>query len=277
MAHALVVGAGGAVGEAAALALLRKGWRVTASLRHDHHDVVSRLKLAGADVTFQTLPEDAVALANADAVIFTTNLTLSVSALEASRLAPARLVVISSNNVAVDASAPSYLTLAAAEAHLRSHFPNVAIIRPTLIYGDPRLATVTALARMVERSPVLLLPGSGRARVQPVYYGDLGNLAAGLAELDAPSGIFAVGGPQVVNMRQFYEAVAAAAGRRRLVVPVPRFALGLAVALKILSPEQVNRVDFDRIAIAESAIPSPLQPCTSLAEGVAKLLRTMRR
>lgn len=276
MRRALVFGAGGAVGEAAALALRGAGWDVTASLRQTPPAAEARLARAGARIVFHTLPEgswkaDAV---GADAIVFTTHISLAEAALSGVA-PPKRLVVFSSNNVAADAQAPSYNLMADAEQRLRAVFPNIAIVRPTMIYGDPRLQTLTQLMRLARRWPVLPVPGSGRTRVQPVFHEDLGKLAAALCADDAPHGTFAVGGPDIVTMRDLYRAVTRALQVSRMIVPTPRFAMNIAVRAGRLTAEQVARANTDRTAIVVDPMPQALAPCTSLAEGLAHHVRLL--
>lgn len=271
---AVVFGAGGAVGEAAVRALCGAGWNVVASMRQQHEDVRARLEALGAQIAFHDLSRDAqwvAEAAGADALIFATHLGIAAAGLQHGVIDGARLVVFSSNNVAADARAPSYRALAETEAVLRARFPAIAIIRPTLIYGDPRLRTITRLLRMAMRWPALPLPGAGNARVQPVFCDDLGVLAAGLAKADAPSGVFAAGGPDVVTMRELYRLAARAAHlERRAIISVPRFLLGGAVALGVLTKEQAARAGTDRVAIAQDPLPDDLQPRTPLAYGLAQ-------
>lgn len=274
--RALVFGAGGAVGEATALALLRAGWDVTASLRQHAPASEARLAQAGARLMVHVLPQAAWAeeAAAADAIVFTTHISIAESAL-AGAVAPRRLVVFSSNNVSADAQAPSYRLMAEAEQRLRSAFPNIAIVRPTLIYGDPRLQTLTQLMRLARRLPVLPVPGSGRARVQPVFHEDLGRLAAGLCAAGAPSGTFAAGGPDIVTMRDLYRAVTRALHVWRVIMPTPRVAMNIAVRAGRLTAEQGARAELDRSAIDVDALPQALMPCTSLADGLAHHVRLL--
>lgn len=273
--RAFVAGAGGAVGEAAALALLQKGWRVTASMRRARADVSARLEAAGAAVHVGALPGAGWERGAYDAVIFTTHLSIANATLAAAAVETKRLVVFSSNNVAADAEAPSYRALAQEEATVRARYPQVAIVRPTLIYGDPRLATLTRLMNLARRAPVLPLPGSGKALVQPVFHGDLGAVAAGLAEAAAPSGVFAVGGPEVVTMRALYRALTQAARARALIVPAPGPFLALAAALKFITAEQAARAEQDRTAVPQDKLPAELAPRTPLSEGLAHLAQAL--
>lgn len=263
------------MGEAAALALLQKGWRVTASMRRARADVSSRLEAAGAAVHLGSLPGAHWEHAAYDAVIFTTHLSVANATLTEAAVEAERLVVFSSNNVAADADAPSYRALAQEEATVRARFPRAAIVRPTLIYGDPRLATLTRLMNLARRSPVLPLPGSGEALVQPVFHNDLGVVAAGLAEADAPSGVFAVGGPDVVTMRALYRAVTQAAEARTLIAPAPGPLLALAAALNLISAEQAARAERSRTVVPQDPLPDGLLPRTPLKEGLAHLARAL--
>lgn len=275
MKRAFVAGAGGAVGEAAALALLREGWRVTASMRRVRPEVVSRLEAAGAERHIGAFPDTQWADGAYDAVVFTTHLSIANATLAKAAVETRRLVVFSSNNVAADSEAPSYQALAAEERAVRARFPDVVIIRPTMIYGDPRLGTLRRLMQLARRSPILPLPGSGRAMVQPVFHGDLGIVAAGLAAERAPSGVFAVGGPDVITMRALYRAVVRAARAHTLIVPAPGPLLSLAAAMKLISAEQATRAEADRTAVPQDLLPSELMPCTSLMDGLAHLARAL--
>lgn len=270
---ALVIGAGGPVGEAAAATLARDGWRVTASMRQLRADVEARLAALGVAVAFHDLPQDADWAAHAegcDALVFAIHLEIAAAALAGAAFSCGRLVVFSSNNVAADAEAASYRALAQAEGSVRARFAHAAIVRPTLIYGDPRLPTLTRLMRVARAWPVMPLPGSGRALAQPVFHEDLGELAAGLAAVEAPGGVFAAGGPDIVTTRDLYAAVADAAGAHPLIAPIPRFALAPAVALGLISSEQAARADKDRTAIAQDPLPPHLAPHTRLREGLAR-------
>jgi uncharacterized protein YbjT (DUF2867 family) len=275
---ALVVGAGGAVGEAAALELAARGWRVTASMHTPRTEATARLEAAGAAVALHDLERaDDWAEQRYDAVVFAARLDLAVRALERADIGAARIVAFSSNNVAVHPEAPTYRALAEAEAKLRARFPDAAIVRPTMIYGDPRLATLTRLMALARKIPVLPLPGSGRARVQPVFHEDLGRVAAGLAVGVAP-GIYAVGGPDIVSMRALFEAAARAAGARCMIAPIPAPLLRLAAPLLSFagfSGDQVQRAERDRLAVEATPLPAELAPRVGLEAGLARLAAAM--
>jgi uncharacterized protein YbjT (DUF2867 family) len=206
-------------------------------------------------------------------LVFTPYLPLTLSAILASGCNTPRLVVFSSNNVAVTPEAPSYRAIAAAEAALMAHKTDAIVIRPTMIYGDPRLATVTTLMRRARAWPVLPTPGWGNALIQPVFCDDLGVLAAGL--LSDPSiggGTFAAGGPEAISMRGFFRAAARAAGAHPLIAPCPPALLRLAARFGApIDAEQAARSERDRRVRPQDPIPPEYLPQTTLNIGLMTL------
>lgn len=276
---ALVVGAAGAVGEACALQLKQKAWRVVGTLRRDRAGAVKRL----SDANVELVPLDAhdigafSALAReVDALVFTPNIQLLIPALPS--IAPARIIAFSSNNVAIAPETPIYGRLAAAEIALRRARPDALIIRPTMIYGDPRLETVTRLMRLARRWPFMPLPGSGRALTQPVFCADLGTMAAGLAVEPPEGGTFVAGGPEILTLAAFYRQIALAAGARSTPLPTPLWALKLAARLPLglpLDKAQLDRAERDRQAVEQDKTPAGLAPATPLCLGLASLAHAL--
>lgn len=282
---AFVAGAAGSVGEAISHALLRRGWRVTASMRTPRSIVRRNLEAAGAQVLVEDLRQRPWSVASPtefSVLIFPTHLQVTLKALKAGHgnlLPSARVLAFSSNNVAIHPTAPAYRELAELEAELKGRYDTCVIIRPTLIYGDPRLPAVTRVMRFARRWPIVPLPGSGRALVQPIFFEDLAEIAATLAERGEP-GVYAAGGPEVVSMRAFFERIVSAAETNARVVSIPRAALKLAGGLlsraAIFSADQIERVDYDRVAAVLSPLPSGVQPRFSLADGLAHLAAALR-
>jgi len=278
MSTALVIGAGGAVGEAVAHALLDVGWRVIAGMRRFNGRAAARLIARNVRV----IPVDLAApdslrplLGGVEGVVLAPILT--VSAPVAGLIAEAgveRAVFFSSNNVAVAQDEPVYAALAAAEREALAALPRATVLRPTLIYGDVRLRAVTRLMRLMRRTPVFPVPGWGKAVQQPVFYQDLARAAATALLLPEAAGkTFAVGGPETMSLRAMYRAVSQAAGGWRLLAPAPAGLLGLAARILPLPLDraQLRRVDRDKQAVAADPAPPALQARTPLAEGLRRL------
>lgn len=279
--NAIVFGAGGAVGEATVHALLADGWGVIASVHTSRAEVEARLDESGATVRHDDLDQDGgwtEAASACDAAVFATHLALTNAALACMEAPPKRLVAFSSNNVAIQPEAPAYAHLAVAERVFRARHPGAAIIRPTMIYGDPRLPTLTRLMRMSRKWPLLPLPGAGNALIQPVFYEDLGRAAAWLAGSDA-AGAFAIGGPDAVTMRALYRGVLRAARSRARIVTIPSAVLRAAgpvlAAMKLYTGDQALRADRDRLPAAQTPLPREIVARIGLKEGLSRLAQAM--
>jgi nucleoside-diphosphate-sugar epimerase len=265
------------VGEAAAHALISRDWRVIASMHTKREDAVQRLRESGATVRYDDIEhagEWAEAAATCDAFVFATHLRLTNAALARITAEGKHVVAFSSNNVAIQPEAAAYAELAAAERTLRDRRPDAAIIRPTLIYGDPRLPTLTRVMRMARRWPVVPMPGSGRALLQPVFHDDLGRAAAWLADGGA-GGTYAIGGPDAVKMRTLIRATVRAVGSKAPVMPIPSVILRvggpLLSLLRLYSPEQTLRADRDRLPVQQTPLPQEIVAKVGLKEGLARL------
>lgn len=113
---------------------------------------------------------------------------------------------------------------------LGSDVPHV-VLRPSLVYGPDAGGVFAAVARLVQRLPVVPLVGRGEQPLAPVFVDDVCDAigeAIARAEL-APE--YHLSGPRVVTFRRFVEAIAEAQGRRRPVVPVPYPLVALAIGL----------------------------------------------
>lgn len=219
----LVVGAGGALGLEIVRALRGRGVRVQATCRSSRDGAGERLAALGADAAVLDLADldmlEAL-LADNDAAIFTPILTVSKAAAQLLRDGrPA--VFFSSNNVAVDPQAEVYAGLIDAEREVLNAAPAATILRPTMIYGHPGDGNLSRLMLAMRRLPIAPMPG-GRALQQPVYYGDLAEIAAdALLAPKIDERVFAVAGPAPVSQRRLYKSVARAAGVDPLIISIP--------------------------------------------------------
>ncbi|KAF1706146.1 SDR family oxidoreductase [Pseudoxanthomonas sacheonensis] len=81
-----------------------------------------------------------------------------------------------------------------------------AILRPSIVYAISGSYGGTSLLRALAAFPgALLLPGDGRWLIQPVAVQDLADLAARALESET-SGIYEVGGPERMTLREYQHA-----------------------------------------------------------------------
>jgi NADH dehydrogenase len=105
-------------------------------------------------------------------------------------------------------------------AILDSPIQEQCIIRPSWTYG-PEDRAMTRFVMLARRAPVMPVVGDGRQRLQPVFIDDVGETFALAARPGAPTGIFELGGPQVLTMNEILRTVFDVLGVRRTLVHVP--------------------------------------------------------
>jgi nucleoside-diphosphate-sugar epimerase len=165
-----------------------------------------------------------------------------------------RAVFVSTTSVFTSLPAPSKAVRQAAEASVQDSSLDWTIIRPTMIYGTPADRNMARLLALLRRTPVIPIPGHGRALQQPVHVDDLARTIVNA--LDRPAALGAaydVAGPEPLSLRQIIEQAADAIGRRARLVPVPlRPAIAVArlyeraVAHPRLRAEQLQRLEEDK-------------------------------
>jgi nucleoside-diphosphate-sugar epimerase len=148
-----------------------------------------------------------------------------------------------------------------------------------MIYGAEGEDNVQRLAALLRRLPVVPLPGSGHALVQPIHQDDLADCIRAALERDwsGPQAL-AVAGPEPVAYADFVRAVAAAAGLARpRLVPLPAsllIAAALPTALlpfvPTIRPAEIRRLLEDKaFDIGPMVATLGVQPI-SLQDGLAR-------
>jgi uncharacterized protein YbjT (DUF2867 family) len=149
-----------------------------------------------------------------------------------------------------------------AEERVRSLPGRWTILRPTMIYGDAADRNLSRLFRFVARSPVVPLPGGGRALVQPVHVADLARAVVEVLECQATArNAYELPGGEAVPLRELVLRVARLLGRRRLLLlPLPIAPMALAAGAwhrlglaPRVSSEQVRRLAEDKAFSYEAA------------------------
>ena len=96
------------------------------------------------------------------------------------------------------------------------------LLHSTMIYGAMGEDNVQRLAALLRRLPIVPLPGSGRALVQPIHQSDVTRCLRAALDTDwAGPHALVIAGPEPVTYAAFVRAVALAAGLRApWIVPV---------------------------------------------------------
>jgi NADH dehydrogenase len=114
---------------------------------------------------------------------------------------------------------PVLKSKAIAENHIIQSGLPYTIFRSAIVYGAGDQFT-TELARLLRLSPgIFLMPGDGKALVQPLWVEDLVTcLTLALDEPGTRDQVYAIGGPEYLTFRQVVQAVMEAARTRRWIV-----------------------------------------------------------
>jgi uncharacterized protein YbjT (DUF2867 family) len=107
------------------------------------------------------------------------------------------------------------------------------LLLATLIYGAGG-SVVDSIARLIERWPLLPLPGFGRACVQPIHIDDVAScLAAALVRPAAPGQPIVIAGPAPMQYRVMVETIAARRALRLRTLGLPAWPFRLAGQLPL--------------------------------------------
>lgn len=236
-----VIGGSGFVGLQAVRQLAKAGWRIRVAVRNP--SLAYKMRLMGdvgqIDVvqanirnreSLDRAMDGATAALNLVGVLYeagrqgftAVHATGAKNAAEAARAAGVTRFVQMSALGADPASASKYArTKAEGEAAVREVYPDAAIVRPSVVFGEGD-GIFERFAAMAQLSPVLPLVGGGTTRFQPLFVGDLGEALARIVTDPASAGqIFELGGPAVLTFRELMEKLLAETGQRRLLLPVP--------------------------------------------------------
>ncbi len=155
-----------------------------------------------------------------------------------------RLVHVSITNPSATSELPYFRGKAELESALRSSGLSYAILRPTVLFGQEDIL-INNIAWMLRRFPVFGVFGDGSYRLQPVFVDDLARLAVEAADSSEDSVLDAIG-PETFTYRELVSVVAAAIGRKRLMVSISPWlgvavarALGVLVGDVVVTPEEV--------------------------------------
>lgn len=114
------------------------------------------------------------------------------------------------------------------EEIIRSSGLAYTIIRSGVVFGEED-AFINHIAMMLATNPVLhLMPGEGEIALHPIHIDDIVEcLVRSLESLDLVDNLVEVGGPEYITYEGLLLTVMRLTGNRRLIIPVPPYALRL--------------------------------------------------
>lgn len=143
-----------------------------------------------------------------------------------------------------------------AEDAIIAGFPEATILRPSVVFG-PGDVMFTRMAKIAAQAPVVPVVGDGRAKVQPVFVGDVAEAA--LVALERPEtarSVFELGGPTIYTYREIAELTLREIARRKPIVGVPAGLMKIAgwfaefLPVPPLTRDQVDLLTHDNIVRA---------------------------
>ena len=301
MAAILLTGASGFIGRHLADALVRDGHEVTCAVRDATRPQDSRFKYVSVDYTRDVDAADWLPrLSGIDVVINAVGILRehrtqtfdaihhkSPRALFAAcvQAGVRRAVQISALGADERATSGYHLSKKRADDYLASLPLSSVIVQPSLIYGSG--GTSARLFSVLASLPLIMLPGQGHQRVQPVYIDDLVDAIRLLVDRDFGTAVYLpVVGPEPMALRTFIATLRAAMGGGPAhFFPVPlgfvRIAARAASLLPgaLLDPETLsmlergNTGDVGPLARLLGRLPRPVRQFIAPGEAAALRLR----
>ena len=266
-----VFGGTGFVGRHIVRRLAKRGWRIRIATRRPNealqlktNGTPGQIELVQAnirdDASVAAALDGADAVVNAVGILFETGKQkfAAVQAQGAARVARLAAEAGIENFVHISAigadenSTSLYAqSKAAGEMALRDAIPQAHILRPSIVVG-PEDDFFNRFAAMAMLAPALPLIGGGVTRYQPVSVFDVA-AAVEACFTDAPSGLYELGGPDILSFKQLMEMLLAEICRNRLLVPMP-FAAAQIIATfaqfmpkPLLTPDQLILLRQDNV------------------------------
>jgi NADH dehydrogenase len=279
-----IFGGSGFVGRYIARRMAKQGWRVRVAVRRPNEAIFVRPygTVGQVEPIFCNITSDASvrsAMIGADAVVNCVGILNEtrrqkfegLQAEGAGRIARIAseqkvqsLVHFSAIGADADADSEYSRTKAEGEALVTAAFKSAVILRPSIVFGNED-QFLNRFATLAKFSPVVPVVG-GDTKFQPVYVDDVA-AAAEMAVLgNVKSGVYELGGPEVVTFGDLIKNVMTVIRRKRLVVNVPffiarmkafgfdmlqKFSLGL-FTNRILTRDQVKSLKVDAVVDAKA-------------------------
>jgi uncharacterized protein YbjT (DUF2867 family) len=179
-----------------------------------------------------------------------------------------RFLLMSANGVREDGT--SYqATKYQAEELLRNSGLEFTIFSPSVIFGDPRgqmeFATQLYCDMIAPPLPAVgfftgLSPAAGRIMMSPVHVADVASaFVKTLEDSQFVGQTIRIGGPEALSWPEMIRRIAAAAGKSKIIIPMPIGVMKLAASLLDRIPQfPVTRDQLTMLAESNVAGPDPL-------------------
>ena len=132
-----------------------------------------------------------------------------------------RIIHISITNPSPDSPFEYFRGKAKLEKAIIESGLSYAILRPAVLFGKEDIL-INNIAWFLRRFPVFGVFGDGKYRLQPIYVGDLADLAIEQGKKTENVIIDAIG-PETFTYRGLAQAIGTAIGKQRLIISVPPF------------------------------------------------------
>ncbi len=151
-----------------------------------------------------------------------------------------RLLLMSANGVKMPGTAYQE-TKHRAEQYALASGLDVTVMRPSVIFGDPRgkMEFATQLYRDMVKPPVPAVgffsgtsPQKGAIVMSPVHIEDVADAFVAALENDDTIGrTYSLGGPEVLTWTEMLRRIAEATGRRKWILPMPTYLMRIGATL----------------------------------------------
>lgn len=133
----------------------------------------------------------------------------------------------------------------AAESALIGAFENTVVLRPSVVFG-PNDQVFNRMARIACQAPFMPVVGNGRARVQPVFVGDVAKAAVeAVVRPEAAKKAYELGGPRIYTYRELAALVLREIDRTKPIIGIPAPLMKIAAFFAEFLP--VPPVTYDQI------------------------------
>jgi uncharacterized protein YbjT (DUF2867 family) len=130
------------------------------------------------------------------------------------------LVHISGIGADARSASPYIRSRGEGEAAVLDGSPSAKLVRPAVMFG-PGDAFLTPLLAMLQRTPVFPMFGTGSTKLQPAHVEDVAEAIVRILQAPAASQLYELAGSRVYTYQELLRTIAASAGTRPLLVPLP--------------------------------------------------------